>query len=973
MAKEKPIRPQLLPPVGQPLEFYPEDAILPPSNVREFRTFESKRNAQFEERWEGPRKKMFAKVHKNPEKMDKLYGDFDLERSKDWVKFANKTREIKDKYVALFAKQLKADELEAKDYQIPHKGRWITFPLCGPGDAEGDRVNGDPVTIAWTSANTTHTARYYKLTCWFGTLEYQPSPITDPTDPRPDPTKPPPNPPSLKDLLKVEPLDDDLDYDPDKESVTEPRQPAAGSGALPTEPAETVTTTPSAETPQPDASSMRRWEPVVQLNVFGETALFIAAEFIEKRYQGAPHLRHLHLRDKFPPGTRWGYLRLDQAFHYGQNFDPPTYRYLVYHPFMRPRDIPQRSFADNIILTTALSIAEAASNSGNAYVAGGGAAIGGIVKLIGTCHLDPLRQFGPLDSEEMLYDVSKEIETRRKAWNPEPTLLQQTEQVLQISAQLATIDPNKAPTLETGPPEPSGGKQSGTEPEVTLRSPPEPEGEKTNFLVGAEELLSHAIDEMIEGVAVPTQDGNVPPVTYLDRYPNPVDRLRSRTFFIIPNKLDNEVLKNALDRLIRNYWRKLGARLVLSPATKLLEYHVPSSFDENYALFNWSSTTNGESIWKVEELSAFLSPSQNVSFLPSMDVIDRLFRPSDWPFERKDEPPNAPLLYVHLTIFSDASVLVISCPHVLADQFGVANIVKAWLKVAKGEAPPDMLGYRDDVLPPGHPIFDFIDKESRKGMMRARGKRDQTAVMAGIVLDLVKARKEESPVVFIPLQLVERLRERTSKALAEKDESTPDISNGDMLTAIFTKMTRQDRSEYALNLSQTVNLRGRVPGLWDDDGDRFIHNALHYATANFKISASTPLHEIALHNRKAINKASERSEIEVGLAALRDVSKRRQVMLICEPFEKLYSVSNWCGAWKGIHFSATEKEPQVKGEHDWDMLVLGQSRLAKSPGRYRVSIMCKTKEGFWCDFAAPVKIIARIKEHLAKDPLLEKL
>ncbi|KAL2674174.1 hypothetical protein Neosp_012621 [[Neocosmospora] mangrovei] len=157
-------------------------------------------------------------------------------------------------------------------------------------------------------------------------------------------------------------------------------------------------------------------------------------------------------------------------------------------------------------------------------------------------------------------------------------------------------------------------------------------------------------------------------------------------------------------------------------------------------------------------------------------------------------------------------------------------------------------------------------------------------------------------------------------------------------------MTRYDRSEYSLNLSQTVNLRGRVPGLWDDDGDRFIHNALHYATSNFKISASTPLDEIALHNRQAINKALERSEIEVGLAALRDVSKRRQVMLICEPFEKLYSVSNWCGAWKGIDFSAAEKEPQMKREHAWDMIVLGQSKLAKSPTRCKLAPSLRNTE-----------------------------
>ncbi|RMJ13337.1 hypothetical protein CDV36_007022 [Fusarium kuroshium] len=784
MAKTKPIRPQPLPPLGQPLEFYPEDSFLPPSKVREFRNYESKRNALFEKKWVALHKKMLKQVEKDRKNQDKHADRFEKARDKDWVEFANKTREFKDKYVACFARQLAEEKFQDQDYQMPKRGAWITFPLPGPKDAEGDRVNGDVVTIAWTSENTTHTARYYRLTCWFGALEYERSLVNDSTEPSPDPAGPLPKPQSISELLKVEPPDDEVEYDPEKPLEKEPEKP--------TEP---ITTTPSTEAPQSTASSVQKWEPVVQLKPFGETALFIAAEFIERRYQGAPHLKHLHLRDKFPPGTRWGYLRLDQAFHYGQNYRDPTYRYLVYHPFIRPRHIPQRSFADNIILTTALTIAEAASSSGSAYVATGGAAIGAVVKLIAACNLDPLRRFEPLDAEDMLYDVSKEIETRKKAWNPEPTLLQQTEQVLQISAQLATIDPNKAVSLETGPPEPSEGKQSGTDPEVTL--PSAPEGEKPDFLAGAEALLSYSIDKMIEGMALPTQDSNIAPVTYLDiedvndkKNPEelvlppyqqvpPKRDLRPRTHQPPPGKnpqppLNTPKSQSALQKLQsgnNEVQEQLGTRQPQQSSGGLEPISNPPA-REHVGTPKW----------------------RNVSFLPSMDVIDKHFRPADWPFERKDEPPNAPLLYVHLTIFGDASVLTMGCPHVLADQFGVASIVKAWLKVAKGDTPPDMLGYRDDVLPPGHPIFDFIDKESRKGMMRVRGKRDQTVVMAGIVLDLVKARKEESPIVFIPLQLVERLRERSSRTLAEKDESVPDISNGDILTAIFTKASSQPPS-----------------------------------------------------------------------------------------------------------------------------------------------------------------------------------
>lgn len=147
------------------------------------------------------------------------------------------------------------------------------------------------------------------------------------------------------------------------------------------------------------------------------------------------------------------------------------------------------------------------------------------------------------------------------------------------------------------------------------------------------------------------------------------------------------------------------------------------------------------------------------------------------------------------------------------------------------------------------------------------------------------------------------------------------------------------------HLIKGLLVRRRVPGLRDDDGDRFIHNALHYATANFRLNVSTPLHEIALINRQSVNKALERPEIEVGLAALREVSKQKQHMLICEPFEKLYSVSNWCGAWKGIEFSAAaEKELRIKSEHDWDMLVLGQSRPLKAPARCELAPSPRTTE-----------------------------
>lgn len=68
----------------------------------------------------------------------------------------------------------------------------------------------------------------------------------------------------------------------------------------------------------------------------GETVIFIAAEYIEPRMKGAPHLKHLHLMDRMKgkaseDAAQWALFQLDDKWHYGQN-DDQTFRWIVYHP-----------------------------------------------------------------------------------------------------------------------------------------------------------------------------------------------------------------------------------------------------------------------------------------------------------------------------------------------------------------------------------------------------------------------------------------------------------------------------------------------------------------------------------------------------------------------------------------------------------------------------------------------------------------
>ncbi|KAG5829696.1 hypothetical protein H9Q74_000215 [Fusarium xylarioides] len=358
------------------------------------------------------------------------------------------------------------------------------------------------------------------------------------------------------------------------------------------------------------------------------------------------------------------------------------------------------------------------------------------------------------------------------------------------------------------------------------------------------------------------------PVSWSDQ-PNPIPNLRTRTFFITDHPLDEQILKNSLDELIRNHWRKLGARIFPSRGDTRLEYRLPHVFPDDYELFKWSSVSAGYSYGETYELSKILHPGD------------------------------------------DGAVLAMSVPHVFADQGGLANIVKAWLSVIEGKIPPEMTGYRNDVLG---------DK------------------------------KEESRLVFLPIQVVQDLRDKARERLDGKHVLASEISNGDIITAIFTKLARIDTEfKYDISLSSTVNLRDRIPELRGERGEGFVHNAVHYATSNFTMKPSTELDEIALQNRIAVTTALEESDIKAGVSTLWELAKAKQVMLICEPHHKLYSSSNWSGSWQGIDFTKAAPKSYDLSSRRKEMVVLGQSKALKAPMRCPPKTMALVEKFFWWD------------------------
>ena len=269
----------------------------------------------------------------------------------------------------------------------------------------------------------------------------------------------------------------------------------------------------------------------------------------------------------------------------------------------------------------------------------------------------------------------------------------------------------------------------------------------------------------------------------------PLPKLRSRTFFIVNDVLDEKILRDALDKLIRDHWRKLGGRLVKRKEDAWFEYHVPETFEDDYVLFNWSSEAKEQSIDQAFPSLKPSSTANGVTFFPSVTEIDTWFRPSDWPYHTFDAP-DAPLLYVHVSLFSDATVIATSIPHLVADQLGVGNIMKAWLGIIGGKAPPDMIGYKEDPFESKKSWADYpkaaVSKTGRLKVMQ--GTLELILALLGLVIELMLEWKEAQATILFSTAMISSLRARLSKELEQKYGKDVGISNSDVLAAVLLKV-----------------------------------------------------------------------------------------------------------------------------------------------------------------------------------------
>ncbi|KAF4594409.1 alpha-1,2-mannosidase family protein [Ophiocordyceps camponoti-floridani] len=271
-------------------------------------------------------------------------------------------------------------------------------------------------------------------------------------------------------------------------------------------------------------------------------------------------------------------------------------------------------------------------------------------------------------------------------------------------------------------------------------------------------------------------------------YPlHPLDNLSgTRNIFVswvmrFNDVLDADKLHQSLSRLLEmGDWRKLGGRIRRGKDGKLTIL-APQEFNSLQPAVAFGHDKLPDSTISQHRVASLLPKPGPHAFVGPSGGVNEIFRPltglAMMPQTLDDIIRiEAPPLSLHVTSFSDATIVALSHPHVLTDGFGIRALLRSWSLVMAGREPdvPALRGattdlLREAVLEPGP-----IKPEPHVLASVRLGKLSKTKMLLKLAADRMKSPEPVQRVMFLPESALRRLfeAEKTSVAAGTKDVLT---------------------------------------------------------------------------------------------------------------------------------------------------------------------------------------------------------
>jgi hypothetical protein len=391
-----------------------------------------------------------------------------------------------------------------------------------------------------------------------------------------------------------------------------------------------------------------------------------------------------------------------------------------------------------------------------------------------------------------------------------------------------------------------------------------------------------------------------------------------------------------------------------------LEVRVPSSFTAERPAFAYSHADIDTAIEDNAVASKLPEPDGKVStWLGPQNFGDFAVR-NDAPMTIEDLlSGDTPQISVHITSFTNATLVGLSWPHTMMDVMGQQAFLHAWTLVLAGresEIPP-VLGAREDEL---CAIADAPAEKPEEYMHKSKQLKGFAMVQFGarFAWDMLTGPVPETRTICLPKKVVAALRQQAQSDLADPsgEKETPFISDGDVLTAWTMRAVATSLpSPRPMTALHAMNARFRLPSLVNAQGVYLQNMLVPGFTFISPDVARGPMGPIALTNRQHLLEQATEPQV---LASLREqrISGGPSTLLYSDANALLMPVTDWTKAnlFKMADFSPAVVSAGETGQMRCNppgtpVLHHAQTRRPNAGARLMVIILGKDwAENTWC-------------------------
>lgn len=246
-----------------------------------------------------------------------------------------------------------------------------------------------------------------------------------------------------------------------------------------------------------------------------------------------------------------------------------------------------------------------------------------------------------------------------------------------------------------------------------------------------------------------------------------------------------------------------------------------------------------------------------------------------------------PQISLHITSFSDATLVALAWPHTLMDIIGQQALLHGWSLVLAGreEEVPEVLGARKDIIQEVDNL-DNDEEQEELGLEQKRpGKMGLFAFLFRFLWNKFWNPPLEIRTVFLPKDSFARLKSEAQKEVAEVTQSfeeKPFVSECDILTAWVTRIVAASEPKpRPVTVASLLNARFRLP-LLVKSGGVYVQNMvlLTYTFLSSQLVGG-PVGPIALSNRQhMVEQTTEPQTLALLKTVLRDIKSGKSPRLL---------------------------------------------------------------------------------------------